>query len=650
MSTSIISRLLGAGEAITGKVLRAVAGKDSAGNATPIAVDAKGRLRAVNGSVPEDVAERLQYFFGTFAVKKGQRNDWKSRLSVLGESQESSRKPVGIVTTDKVNHGPVTTGPFVVGEIVTGGTSGATGTITRVGARFFEFTPALGAFVVGEVVTGGTSGATATVTSVTARNIVGQIVKMAADNVDGLSVTVESQPASESLDLFEASQPTMQLMWTGAVPPVRDVANFVDGSASMQLDHSAANTYTHNVAFIEFAPVSGDFQLDEVITGQTSGATATIGAIVTEENELRLVSITGAFQLGETIIGGTSGATATITEPLKNAENWTRFKQLFFWMRVSSKPTDQHLVFSISDGTNTASMTFLASQVGVFDEQALELSVLAALGAPGPVDLSAITSYSFTTANKFKTGYTTNVDGLRLSEASGAFSVKFFDLGPTLPVSGTDTLVAGTPIALGDLGIHGHQHPAIRVELNGGKAILNIPDFIHGVAREIPSETFLTPGNYYAIAFEYLDTDVTIYGADPAFGVDYYPDGYAFSAPYEASPIVSVGPNQDCAFILYESDAVWIDRVEIVPDADVGAADFALVAEDQAMRLRVIGRGTLQGSIPVEMRFEDRPIYLPIGGKIELYYSDDVKSPVAEIGMRVRYWSAKADSYVSDPA
>src|SRR5690606_23601537 len=65
-----------------------------------------------------------------------------------------------------LDHGTVTNGPFVVGETVTGGTSGATGVIVEVGDGYVAVEGVTGIFRVNEAITGGTSGASSTTTSV----------------------------------------------------------------------------------------------------------------------------------------------------------------------------------------------------------------------------------------------------------------------------------------------------------------------------------------------------------------------------------------------------------------------------------------------------------------------------------------------------
>ena len=77
--------------------------------------------------------------------------------AVLWEPWSFARQQVGI--------GAVAGGPFVAGEIISGGTSSAVGAVhqlTATGAAVLIFEPILGQFISGEVITGATSGATAT--------------------------------------------------------------------------------------------------------------------------------------------------------------------------------------------------------------------------------------------------------------------------------------------------------------------------------------------------------------------------------------------------------------------------------------------------------------------------------------------------------
>lgn len=65
-----------------------------------------------------------------------------------------------------LDHGSVTSGPFVDAETVTGGTSGATGVVAEVGDDYVALSDVTGTFRDGETITGGTSGASAQVTQI----------------------------------------------------------------------------------------------------------------------------------------------------------------------------------------------------------------------------------------------------------------------------------------------------------------------------------------------------------------------------------------------------------------------------------------------------------------------------------------------------
>ena len=69
---------------------------------------------------------------------------------------------------------------------------------------------------------------------------------------------------------------------------------------------------------------AGSFAKNEVITGSTSGATATVLAEDEKENSRLFISSNNAFITGETVTGGTSGATATIKKyranPVENLQ------------------------------------------------------------------------------------------------------------------------------------------------------------------------------------------------------------------------------------------------------------------------------------------------------------------------------------------
>lgn len=68
-------------------------------------------------------------------------------------------------------------GTFVVGELITGGTSAATGRIAAVTSTLITIIDVTGAFTNGETITGGTSGATAVISATTLPNFLVQLFK-----------------------------------------------------------------------------------------------------------------------------------------------------------------------------------------------------------------------------------------------------------------------------------------------------------------------------------------------------------------------------------------------------------------------------------------------------------------------------------------
>ena len=85
-------------------------------------------------------------------------------------------------------HGAVTGGPFAVGEVVTGGTSSASATVTKVNAASLELGLASGTFVDAELLTGGTSGATATTNAAPTGGAADKTVKAYSSSDEGYAL------------------------------------------------------------------------------------------------------------------------------------------------------------------------------------------------------------------------------------------------------------------------------------------------------------------------------------------------------------------------------------------------------------------------------------------------------------------------------
>ena len=87
-------------------------------------------------------------------------------------------------------------GTFVEGEVITGGTSGATGDLKEIASALYRITNLTGTFVNAETITGGTSGATATVSS----NKTALIMGREGDSLD-LMIYFKALPASMNSEL-----------------------------------------------------------------------------------------------------------------------------------------------------------------------------------------------------------------------------------------------------------------------------------------------------------------------------------------------------------------------------------------------------------------------------------------------------------------
>ena len=173
---------------------------------------------------------------------------YASKYSVFGSKIYFDKVPGSSSVT--VTHGalgdPLV--PFLVGDTITGTTSGATATVTVVGTLSLTVTMLAGVFVVGETITG-TGLATATTAT--------------------LSYTI--------FTVHYYKLPT-------------------------ELTEDTAIVY-ENLAV-------GVFEVGEVVTGADGGGTGTISTIGTLT--FTLVDVTGTFAVGEEVEGGTSLATADV--------------------------------------------------------------------------------------------------------------------------------------------------------------------------------------------------------------------------------------------------------------------------------------------------------------------------------------------------
>ena len=238
-------------------------------------------------------------------------------ISVTNDNELSFDTPAGLIKLaiseyhTKLSHGTVTSGPFQVGETVTGGTSSATGVVTQeVTDDYLMVKTVSGTFQNGEVLTGDTSGATATTDAAptipnfsTSETITGQTssVTSTAQEVGTLKVNTLSGSYTAGEEILGG---------TSAARATLDGTTPMDGF----VDVTVSNTNGQQTERIVHGTVtSGPFVRGEIITGGTSGTTAIVYSVALDNLSMIVEHTDGAFTGSETLTGGTSGATASFT-------------------------------------------------------------------------------------------------------------------------------------------------------------------------------------------------------------------------------------------------------------------------------------------------------------------------------------------------
>lgn len=244
-------------------------------------------------------------------------------------------------------------GFFVVGETITGGTSGATATVT-VGnnnpTSDIGFTPLVGHFSIGETITGSISGTTAVVAS----------------------------------DWFSVYVPTF--------PPLILEGCKGNGIISGRPGVVGSNLINPMLS-VEYNTLVGSFADFEVVTGGTSNSTMTVS--FREPGILHGAQIAWpivGFTPGETITGGTSGATAVVT-------NASFFPNVVHRTTSSQNPTGDFIIFyPTSVNMSPATFTYFASNAVGAVSAGTPTGAIAGSGnvevAPG-TNLSAIKNAEF---------------------------------------------------------------------------------------------------------------------------------------------------------------------------------------------------------------------------------------------------------------
>ena len=271
----------------------------------------------------------------------------KSQLWSVGEKLK-------IEVDDTIDYSGLTV-DFTSGETVTGGTSGATGTITALTKSGTEGTLKLtnisGTFVVGEAINGSLGGD-------------GMAIVSGAIHSSYLNDAL-STPSVTDIDFNQIGE----YIYTGTLHGrMHRVVNI-----ALSETPSAACIFDFGENRLTYSGLSTSFTTGQTVTGQSSGASATI--VYIEESgtsgTLYLVDIAGAeFQDGEIIQGG-GGGSATVVGTLYQADipiraeaewaygedddmAWLYFGSGRFETQFDKTTTDQNFFVGMKDYLDTA--------------------------------------------------------------------------------------------------------------------------------------------------------------------------------------------------------------------------------------------------------------------------------------------------------
>lgn len=227
-----------------------------------------------------------------------------------------------------------------------------------------------------------------------------------------------------------------------------------------------------------------------------------------------------------------------------------------------------------------------------------------------------------------RTGGTVKVDNLTSVPPPGEVEIKWWDMGDTIPVSGVTSIDDGTQYQK----IGGSASSYI-LQLQGGKRLYHIHEFFAGVQKHLPDNETLNVGNYYLLELKWIDTDVSIYGADTSFLTNYYSNGFACTVPDESTPITAIGEYSDLMFGIMSAQEVYITdvgwRFDAVPN---GNSSIIVFLEDEDMEITDI---VIDHEVSPEQEFHEvlslKPNRLFNGGKLEFYYNDDYSDSVTKL-------------------
>jgi len=295
---------------------------------------------------------------------------------------------------------------------------------------------------------------------------------------------------------------------------------------------------------------------------------------------------------------------------------------------------------------DTSSIDVVQQEALSWEHIEIDINSLTA-DAVTPADLTDIIRIGFRLSDS-RNNAAFYIDNMVSVPPPGSIQLELWDMGTELPISNVTTLVNGTQyVELGDRGLNsGTIHSSVMLDLVGGRRQYTVRRFVAGTALEIPGNTLLNISNYYAIVLRYTDTEVEVYGANAAYSTDYYKSGYAFTTHSNSTPITMIGTYNDIQFAVFSTQDVYINTFLKFYDAEPGSlATETVYIEDKNMNIEnvIAGENTPQQTLLVE--FRDRYFYFPKGGKFEVNHNDDFTDDTTQITILIGYMFEQQEVY-----
>lgn len=413
---------------------------------------------------------------------------------------------------------------------------------------------------------------------VNASTIVGQIFKASQDNINGITLTLQSA-AGEDFDDFEsyADSAALQAAWLAS-----------------------------NASFLAL--------LEQTIVSPNNDST-------------KSMNTPGDAVEGDEWKKSTGGGV-----------DFTGYTGNFDFYATNTYAQSKMRVFVEDSLGNTNSAPIVQQDVNSWERKSFPIETLVADDVT-PADITDIDFIGFRLEDR-RINSEFYFDNLESIPEPGNLSVELWDMGETMPQGGVTSIDDGTQYTeLGDIGFNGGGVVStVNIELVGGKRQYFVRDFVAGVALEIPSNTLLNVDHYYAIVLKYVDTDVSVYGANTSFETVYYNNGYAFTAPDVSTAITKLGQYNDLQFAVFSTGDVYLNTlIKSYDDVPGNDSRESVYIENKDMHIESIIANESKPDQNLIAEFRDRTHPFPKGGKFEVNLSDDAGDNTTQVTVLIGY-------------